>query len=603
MPVVVAALIRAVIQAGVTLGIWSFAEKALDWMIKTTMKLLGATEEQATDIFANGWIQAAEDVGLLAATIKTKIPTKIAERLGFTSKGFVRRSSIVSVNATNMAAKLGKTATAAQKAVMIAEAAPAIAAKGKTTLQNASNIATLIIAGLGVPVGVGILVTNTIDFAAWSSSAYQGTFQKLLAIFGIEPDKDYIKSKVLSDDMSKKILAVYTENGATTIKDPRTDEVLPFNRDNFIKIADFIAAQIVMENGEVKTKEMLAAMTALVGFGNKPTTGLISPALLGGGNALTASDVKIFSGIISQGKLGVGIEFVQRENDIIESVAELQDAAQNNLASYLTNLPSRLIYELKLVNSVMTKDGYTLQGTTQRVIYRYNSKGEPLYKNLTNKFAVLNLYALTLQGKRSKIASINLGPTDAVKLKPTSGTLTQLGGDIAGSIVTTDINAIKSLETSSPITITPPPVAPTATPIITASAPVAGKIEYRKRMLGTGSVLLQRKDPADGAWRDIGTFAANDPAIDRIINGQTNEPTKSVASPAPAPVAVSTQKQYQNAANLSEFYAAIGEPLPSIPLRGIAYQTAGLGLAPLYVGSAEQNTKLLTWLKANPDFA
>lgn len=48
--------------------------------------------------------------------------------------------------------------------------------------------------------------------------------------------------------------------------------------------------------------------------------------------------------------------------------------------------------------------------------------------------------------------------------------------------------------------------------------------------------------------------------------------------------------------NLSQYYTSVGKPLPSLAERAKAYEAAGLGKASTYVGSAAQNTSLLTYL-------
>ena len=56
------------------------------------------------------------------------------------------------------------------------------------------------------------------------------------------------------------------------------------------------------------------------------------------------------------------------------------------------------------------------------------------------------------------------------------------------------------------------------------------------------------------------------------------------------------------AANLFEFYQSQNKPLPSIQERGQIYQTAGLGSASTYSGTAQQNTSLLGYLQ-QPTYA
>lgn len=598
MPAIIIGLVRAVIQFSITIGMAEVAQRVLNIVIEKVMQLFGASEEQAKDIVANQYLQLAEEIGLSAIALKTRVPSVVADRLGFTTKGFVFRNTVIGQRTTTVAKATTAAAVKAEQGAIIAETAQVIAAKKGSTFQIVSNAASIIIAGLGVPVGVGLLITNTIDFGAWSSSAYQGTFQKLLSIFGLEPDVNYVKSIVLSEDMSKKIFAVYTNAGATGIRDPRTDGLMAFTRENFINVADFVATQIILEKGEVKTKEMLAAMTALVVLGNSPevrntTTTIKSPTATS-----TSSNVKVFTGIISQGVLGSAPAFVERPNDIIESISELQDAAQNNLASFLISLPAKIVYEVKLVNSVITRDGLQLTGQTQQVVSGYYASGQPKYRTLTNKFAVLNLYVITDRNTRAKIATINLGPTDAAKLNPSAGTLATLGGTIQASAVTTDIADIRTIQTQAPVTIAPPPA-----PIQQLPAPTAPTQTAKQTFVYSDTPVILWNETMIADRKAKGWKISDKPNSDGTFNGyEPIDPiTKSAVSVDVVRAAernIATTLKGANATNLSEWYQANGKALPTVSERAPVYERAGLGQASLYIGTAEQNTKLLNALKA-----
>ncbi len=87
----------------VTLGLITLAEKTILPLINTgiqkVMQAFGVSEETAKDVMANEILQFAEQVGIGALTLRAKIPTKIAELLGFTSKGW----SIRKVSSTQTA--------------------------------------------------------------------------------------------------------------------------------------------------------------------------------------------------------------------------------------------------------------------------------------------------------------------------------------------------------------------------------------------------------------------------------------------------------------------------------------------------------------------
>src|SRR3990167_9685184 len=98
MPVAVGIAIRYIIMAAVQLGIWGFLEKyaipLVDKAMVALMKVYGLSQKEAEDIMANEVVNAFESVGVFAATLRTKLPIKFAEKLGFTSKGFTKRPAV-----------------------------------------------------------------------------------------------------------------------------------------------------------------------------------------------------------------------------------------------------------------------------------------------------------------------------------------------------------------------------------------------------------------------------------------------------------------------------------------------------------------------------
>src|SRR3990167_5471597 len=95
MPLLIAGLLRAAIQFAVTIGIVEVASRFIlplvNKAIMEVIQIFGVPEQEALDIVANSWLQMAEQIGIGALAIKSKTPVAVAERLGFTSKGFGKR--------------------------------------------------------------------------------------------------------------------------------------------------------------------------------------------------------------------------------------------------------------------------------------------------------------------------------------------------------------------------------------------------------------------------------------------------------------------------------------------------------------------------------
>lgn len=617
-------LARQLIIMIVQTGAFFAAEKGLMWVVDKIREhhaeVNGLNPEDADNATANTIIDIALLAGITMLSLRTKLPVKIAERLGFTSKGYIKRS-ISKAGQAKLIAKNGASVAAKATTAQTAEEIATIVAKNKGfTFSTVSKVANLVVATVGIPVGVGLLVINTIDFAAWPSSSYQTTFQKFFSFFGLEPDKEAQSSKVLSEDMWNKVYNTYKQLGAVGINNPFTNQSQTFSRETLIALVDKTAAAIIAEKGKVTLKEIIAATQGFLVMSGQVTDAKINSAF--GTSATsssgvitsgaTTSNVKVFTGIVSQGVVGAGLTFTPRPDDMIESIAELRDAAQNNLAPFLTALPGKVIYEVKVVSSILTKDGFKQTGQTQRIQTGTYQNGQPKYKTVTNKFATLVLYILTDKGTRSKITTIVLGPVDSAKLQVAQNDLRTLETQLPSLVTTTDINEINVIKTDTETVVEPK----------TEVKPVVENTEV-------GQYWLQITTPngnfktgpftntkaANVALSNIDKQYASIEALGINIKIVTTEPNyktwtsiydKDATSVASVPVTVPVvnsvvvtgNKPGANAVTLYEWYQAQGQALPSVSQRSVIYEGLGLGSRSYYTGTAEQNTKLLSALKA-----
>lgn len=557
--------IRYIIMAAVQLGIWTLLEKygipLLNAAIEETMVTFGVSRETAQDIVANKVLVAFEEVGVFAASLKTKMPVKVAEALGFTSKGFVKRAL-----STKVAEQVEKTAiNATSKAVTSSDEVAKIASVvSKTRLLSLGSVKSLlgIIATLiGIPTAFFFALAQYIDFANWQGP-YQKTFQGLLAKIGINPDSPMPKARVISTDIWNRIAATVEELGPIGLSFPFSGVDKPYSRLNLADLVDEVAANLVKNGGTASYKNVIGIVLPLVQLGGQPVpTSTAFPTGGAGGSGGTSTGVKVFTGIVSNGVLGAGLSFTPRQDDLIESMAELQAAIDNNLAPFLVTLPGKIVYEIKVVSSIITSDGLKRFGKTQTIQSGTDGLGKPKYKTLVNKWAVLYLYIVTDKGSRSKITSIVLGPTDAVRFRPDNSTLAAVSQVIPTSSVTLNTSDILSVEPSA-----------IKTPTVESFAQAIGV-------------------PAERIDQKTGEIINPTPAEVEAYNYQF----KNVSTPP-----VNTPKASDLAKTLFEWYSAQGLTLPTLSDRAKLYQSLGLGQASLYVGTAEQNTKLLNKLKEKP---
>lgn len=646
MPVIIAVAIRYVIMAAVQLGLWSLIEKyglpLINKSIVAIMEAFGVSEEEAQDIMANKIIVAFEQVGIFAVTLKTKMPVKVAERLGFTSKGFSLRKL-----------KSAKAVTAEKAVVSATSKTIATGAEAKAigeTVALSRGLKTLtVVSFIGVIMGIVsatsnmvLAVANVMDFGNWQG-AYQKTFQKIFTAFGFPPDSPMPKARTLSAETWQRIYATVETLDPVGISYPFSSIDKPYSRENLANLIDELAANIVKDGGQATYKNVIGLALPLIQLKGQPDVNKMDKLVFTGtptaGSTKTSSSsvsstTKVFTGIVSQGVVGQGLVFTPRPDDLIESVDELRDAAANNLAPFLASLPAKVVYEVKVVSSIITKDGFKQTGTTRQVQAGTYSNGTPKYKTITNKFATLVLYIITDRGTRTKLTTIVLGPVDSARLTVGQNDLRALETSLPKLVTTSNVNDISGIETANPITITTPPqvvepvmqtqveegvdtgwrfysfsvngeeyleVLPWAGNIPTGHT-MLSKDEYLKRK----NAMLQSNPTRWKAFFD--SFAQSEKLAlgggksGLVIKDGVPMNTDNASVPNTVPVVSSSKpttiKSAANATTLSEWYQAQGRSLPSVGERSVTYEGLGLGPRSYYTGTAEQNTKLLNALKS-----
>ena len=321
MPLIVIAAIRALIQMAITLGVIELASRfvlpLVNKSIAEIIEVFGVDEETAKDIMANEWLAFAENIGVGVLLLRTKMPTAIAERLGFTNKGFVKRPLSKDVQ-TKVAgtAKTGKILSTAIKIPTTAEAETIVAA-AKSAKKGFLAYAGLFLGVLGVVQLAFMNFLNAVDFGNWNSGAYQKSFQKLYAkiTFGLlVPDEDYRKTKTTSPDIFDKVFNTYKIEGAVGINDPNKFATVPFTRNNMLDLLDQVGAELLLTKQRASTKDVLLVTQTLMvfEFPKDFTAPTAAPA-----TRILAHGTRVFTGIISQGILAQTPNFTARENDIV----------------------------------------------------------------------------------------------------------------------------------------------------------------------------------------------------------------------------------------------------------------------------------------------
>ncbi len=551
------ATLRTLVMAVVSGAAWEIGSNAIEKLFDTIVSKMRSYTGESED---SVWINIGEYIlGILGGSLalfmvlRGRLPVRIADKLGLV---------------------LRKKPQAVIK--------PTVEDVAKVAVGSVGRSSSVVMTGLklvGAFVGTSsialLAVAQWIDFGNWNSGAYQGTFNKLFATFGLVPDATFAKSTQVSSDMWKKIFQFYQQRGAIGIIDPTGNSDLPFTAENLAIIVDRVAIAMTAEGEKVTYKNVLGLTQAMIIYKTGNPVEPITPTSSSTTGTSTPSatkppvEIKIFTGVVANGALGAPNTFTERQDDMIVNATELLDAAKNNLTAYVVALPGKFYYEIAIVNSVKTKSGFTQKGAAQRVVSGYNKDNTPRYKTIYNKFAVMRIGVLDANGRTVKLQEIILGPVDASVFQPTTAQLADVAKTITPELFTTDVGEVKSIVTTSPVTVTPPAV-PSPQPV---------------------TYVPTQPAPATGG-ATVSTPSAPSPAP--VVS--TPPPATPAPSPPPPPALTAQQLAVKNATNLSEAYASIGG-LPSISQRANLYQAWGLGQASMYVGSVEQNTKYLAELK------
>lgn len=372
MGAVIALAIRALIQFAITMGLVELATRfvlpLINRAIEMAVNIFKVGEEEAIDIVANEYLIAAEQLVIGAVVLRAKTPTKIAERLGFTSKGWNKRTlkpaTQAKVSASKKEIKLPTTITPQSAG----EVLTAVAESRGFLNQKAKDLITILSVGVGLPTGVAFTAAQFIDFGSWESGAYTTQFQKILSTFGLEPDKAMPNSRVLSKDMWSKVLNVYRLDGATHINNPYTGITATFSVENLIELVDKVATNIVMEGGKPTFKNVIAGTTAFIVRGQRPA----APS-----GVSTPSTPSVF----------VPAKLPARTKTIFKPATnELTQLALDKVAEFLDAIPPRLDFEIASKSNPTDNDGNVLPG--KYVILRVYLKSGSSVKN---KFADLVL--------------------------------------------------------------------------------------------------------------------------------------------------------------------------------------------------------------------
>ena len=566
MPLLFAGLIRYLVMAAMNTAVAASAfvilDKGFEWIAQKLMSDEKMTREEAEDSIASEVLAVGGAIGANAALLKSRLPMRIADRI---QKPLKQSTLSPQGRATG-----GKVVVPAKLGIL-----KALFSKSPWVIFGTSVLTS-------IPWWPS-LVQNFLDQGtfnpaganrAMSAIGLGGLFQWPTAPKTLQPGT-YTTGEFL------ELFDQLTTGGAVGINNTFEQETQMWDKDALSALINTIIGTGIIKGAKADKTYVKKELGKYI-ISRPPGGAGVSfpPSATGAGVAVlptrTAAQIQIYTGVVTSGTLGVPAEFIARQDDMIEDVDELKAAAKNNLAAFVQSLPGKFYYELAIVNTVKSRGGFTQKGSPVRIISSYNKNGTPRYKTIYHKFAVMQLGVLDENGRSVKLGKINLGPVNAVSFQPTTTQLQDVAKLITPELFTSDINAVSSIITSSPVSVlsaTPQnPNPPTQT-----SAPA-------QTSAGVSPT------PA---------ISAPAPAVAVLAPGTASPVPAPAPLPVPVPQLTTRQLAIKAATTLTEFYAALGSTLPPLYMRAKYYASAGLGAESTYVGSAEQNNRFLAWLKTS----
>ncbi len=391
----------------------------------------GLTLDEAKDIVVNILVDLSINASVIGVVLKTKIALKTADYLGFSTKGFVRRT--LSTKATTAAARIA----------------------GPWEKFKAYSLVSKILAVGAVLTGfswIAMGFANVIEPGIYQPVQANNLWQSIIGVRPF-PEKGFqLQPGNFDAARFNEFAASLEAAGIRGISNPVAQQSQLYSRDGLADVIEYVYGQAVLKGTVPSDYRATAKLVTpyLIGITSTPAFGTTSSTTSSSGGTTSVPQVapvqiKVYTGPIAQGALGMPQEFIARPDDMINSADELKAAAKNNLAAFVQALPGRFQYEIGIVNSVKSKTGFTQKGEAVKVISGYYTNGKPRYKTIYHKFAVLKLIVTDENGRVVKLGTVNLGPVNVVDYQPTRVDLGSVQEALSTELFTTDINDITSI--------------------------------------------------------------------------------------------------------------------------------------------------------------
>jgi hypothetical protein len=314
---------------------------------------------------------------------------------------------------------------------------------GKWGTQEIKGLASVVLQVLHIGVlgalgGVSLLRTFTVD-PAFLGARLRNTVEELPLPQWLKkalsaPVNPFRQIGAFSTNDVEGLFNYYKTRNASKIYNDFEKKIMDYNPQNMADELSWVYNNQLGRGGATDKKTVTALLEKKITF-----PGTVNSFIGDTQQKTTATaqqPTKVYSGIVAQGVLAPAESFTPQPKEIIESIDELEIVAHDNLAKYITSLPSRLRYQIEIVNRVVLPDGSVAIAATKQVATGTTKTGKTHYKNVFNKFAKLSVFIMENNGRRNKLDEIVLGSIDAITFQPTIQDLNSLGSKIQGNITT-----------------------------------------------------------------------------------------------------------------------------------------------------------------------
>lgn len=613
----------------------TIAQEFLDGTVKKLVEAIrseaGVTLQDAKDILGNFLFDLSVNASIIGAVIKTKVALKTLDYLGIRNRTVIKK--VLSTGAQKGLARIAGPWEKFKSFSLLSKILTVIGV-GNLAVWQAKSLADIVEPGI------------------YQTKQTNALYRKLGIPFQYPTSAGGLAPGNFDASTFARTATALEASGIKGISNPVALQSQLYSRENLADVFDYVYGKAVLSGNTPSDWRgtLKLAQPFLIG-GTVPEEAKTVEKK----GALPVSSIrqtKAFTGVVSQGVLGSNTIFRSRPDDLIEDMEELQEAINNNVAPWIAALANDIRYEVKVVSSIIV-DGLRLVGEAQRIVSGTNSDGTQRFKTIYNKFAVVKMYYVKNEDQRVLLDEIVLGPTDATGFQPNSAELLEIGAVVNQNVLTNSTDDISRIVSNTPtqeITLRTAeeikeetgldvefignvpvpksvrlPILSVPPEFYTQRAPEGRTRQVEKvsigKLLGSTQTLQESLGIIAQMIGEFGEQSIHSVTLewyknltqeDRdIINGKqifqaVARPEEQSSASEPASSSPESGQQTQlppgalTATTLFAYFQALDKPLPDLTERASMYEQFGLGQASLYVGSIEQNSKLLDALKANP---